>query len=163
MRTTLSVALKLIAIAVVGGVSQIAARSADGTLQWEYRVLTKAQILDLGKKDLAAGLNKLGDDGWELAAFDATYIFKRPKVEQTRPDVAKLRLKIAETDVEQQRERVQWAKRMVKKGFIPENQLKEEVRLLKELEIALEEAEADVKGLRPEPKKEMEYVPKSDK
>jgi hypothetical protein len=163
MRTTISTAVKLLAIAVVGGVSQFAARSAEGTPQWEYRVLTKAQILDLGKKDLAAGLNKLGDDGWELAAFDSAYIFKRPKVEQQRPAAMKLRLKIAEADVEQQRERVQWSKRMLKKGFIPQNQLKEEERLLRELELVLEEVEADAKGLRPEPKKEMELIPKPNK
>jgi hypothetical protein len=159
MRTTNSTAVKLLAIAVVAAFSQTAARAAEGTPQWEYRVLTKVQILDLGKKDLAAGLNKLGDDGWELAAFDAAYIFKRPKAEQTRPIAAKLRLKIAEADVGQQRERVQWSKRMVKKGFIPENQLKDEERLLRELELVLEEVEADIKSLRPEPKKEMELIP----
>jgi len=162
MRNLVSIAVKLLAIAMVGSVSQLASLSAEGTLQWEYRVLTKAQILDLGKKDLATGLNKLGDDGWELAAFDAAYIFKRPKVERELPAVAKLRLKIAETDVEQQSERVQWSKRMVKKGFIAENQLKEEQRLLRELEIVLEEVRAEVKSLQPEPKK-MEYVPKEQK
>jgi hypothetical protein len=152
MRTAISTAVKLLAIAVVGGTSQLAARSSESTNQWEYRVLTKAQVLDLGKTDLAVGLNKLGDEGWELAAIDTAYIFKRPKV-QKLAEVVKLRLRIAESDVEQQRERVQWAQRMLKKGFLSANELKEETRLLKELEIALAEAEEDVKKLPPEPKK----------
>jgi hypothetical protein len=152
MRKAISTAVKLVAIMVVAAAFQLPARSADSTPQWEYRVLTKAQLLDLGKKDLAAGLNKLGDEGWELAAFDSAYIFKRPKV-QKYSEVPKLRLKLAEADVEQQRERVQWAKRMVKKGFLSANQLKDEERLLRELEIVLEEAEQDVKSMPTEPKK----------
>ena len=52
---------------------------AEAVLRWEYRVFTKQQILDLGNKDLAAGLNKLGDEGWELAGIDGQYIFKRFK------------------------------------------------------------------------------------
>jgi len=152
MRTAVSTAVKLLAVAIVGSASQLAARSAESTLQWEYRVLTKAQILDLGKADLAIGLNKLGDEGWELAGIDTTYIFKRPKAQKSA-DATKLRLRIAESDVEQQRERVQWAQRMVRKGFLAANELKEELRLLKELEIALAEAEEQVKRLPPEPKK----------
>jgi hypothetical protein len=152
MREAISTALKLLAISVVAAASQLTARSADSTPQWEYRVLTRAQLLDLGKQDLAAGLNKLGDEGWELAAFDSAYIFKRPKV-QKYAEVSKLRLKLAEADVEQQRERVQWAKRMVKKGFLPANQLKDEERLLREFEIVLEEAVQDVKSMPTEPKK----------
>jgi hypothetical protein len=159
MHETISFAVKLIAIVCVGEITQFAARSAEAMPQWEYQVLTKAQILDLGKKDLAAGLNKLGDEGWELAAFDNAYIFKRPKM-QRQAEVLKLRLKLAEFDVEQQKERVQWAERMVKKGFLAANQLKEEIRLLKELEIVLEEAETDVKSLKTQPKNEMEYIPK---
>jgi hypothetical protein len=57
--------------------------------RWEYRVLSAPQVRELGKKDLEAGLNKLGDEGWELVAIDpatkaikvtsAEYYFKRPK------------------------------------------------------------------------------------
>jgi hypothetical protein len=155
-------AVKFLAIAVVSVGYQRAARSEEATLQWEYRVVTRAQLLDLGKKDLVAGLNKLGDEGWELAAFDSAYIFKRAKV-QKQAEVMKLRLKLAESDVEQQRERVQWTQRMVKKGFLPANQLKEEVRLLRELEIVLAEAEADVKSLINEPKKAIEKDRKPEK
>lgn len=60
--------------------------------KWEYRVLTPSAIEELGGKGtgaLAAGLNKLGDDGWELVAIEpghvpppvklSRYVFKRPK------------------------------------------------------------------------------------
>jgi Bacterial type II/III secretion system short domain len=46
------------------------AKSALST-RWEYQVLTKEQVADLGKKNLAAGLNKLGDESWELVAVEA--------------------------------------------------------------------------------------------
>jgi hypothetical protein len=60
--------------------------------KWEYQVLTHDQIADLAKKDFAAGLNKLGADGWELVAVEprtdrdhgakpsgqAAFYFKRP-------------------------------------------------------------------------------------
>jgi hypothetical protein len=39
--------------------------------KWEYKVLTKDEILELGNKDFTAGLNKLGDEGWELIAVPA--------------------------------------------------------------------------------------------
>jgi hypothetical protein len=162
MRKTIALAAKLLAIALAGGAPPLAARSAELAPQWEYRVLTKSELLDLGKKDLAAGLNKLGDEGWELAAVDTAYIFKRPKA-QAQAAVVRLRLKAAEADVEQQRERVQWSQRMVKKGFVAPNQLKEELRLLRELEIVLEEAEAEAKRLPPEPKKATEADRKPEK
>lgn len=162
MRNTIASAVKLLAVIVVVAGSQLTVQAAEPTIQWEYKVLTKGQVLDLGKKDLAAGLNKLGDDGWELVAVDNAYIFKRPKV-QHNAEVLKIRVKIAEADVEQQRERVQWSQRMVKKGFVPANQLKDEVRLLRELEIALEEAEQDLKSLPTDPKKAAENKDKPQK
>ena len=62
----------LLVIAVAGGTSPGAPPTAesrpDTVVQWEYRVLTKAQVMELGMQDLAAGLNRLGDEGWELAA-----------------------------------------------------------------------------------------------
>src|SRR5262249_30078750 len=46
--------------------------------RWGYKVVSEADILKLGKDDLAAGLNKLGEDGWELVAFEKTrFILKR--------------------------------------------------------------------------------------
>jgi hypothetical protein len=49
----------------------------DAVSSWEYRILMKEQIIELGKKDLTAGLNKLGEQGWELAAVETAFIFKR--------------------------------------------------------------------------------------
>jgi hypothetical protein len=49
-------------------------------VSWEYKVVTKGDIQKLGKKDFAAGLNKLGEQSWELVGFDKTrFIFKRQK------------------------------------------------------------------------------------
>jgi hypothetical protein len=46
--------------------------------QWEYKVLSEADIRKLGKDNLTAGLNQLGHDGWELVGFDpARFILKR--------------------------------------------------------------------------------------
>jgi hypothetical protein len=42
------------------------------TARWEYQVLTKEQVADLGKNNLAAGLNKLGEESWELVAVEAS-------------------------------------------------------------------------------------------
>src|SRR5262249_25272463 len=71
--------------------------------KWEYRVLTKEQLAELGKKNLAAGLNKIGEEGWELVTVQsgpareggargfsegpAEYYFKRPVAKKgTAPD-----------------------------------------------------------------------------
>jgi hypothetical protein len=51
------------------------------TARWEYRVVAKDQLLQLGNKDLAAGLNQLGAQGWELAGVDNAYIFRRHPVQ----------------------------------------------------------------------------------
>jgi hypothetical protein len=160
MRHAITLTAKLLAIAIVGSVYPQTVRSAELGNRWEYRVLTKAQVLELGRNDLTAGLNKLGDEGWELAGFDAAYIFKRPKVQQQSVEVLKLRIGLVEADVEQQRDRVRWSQRMVKRGFLAVNQLKDEERLLKELEIALEEAKQDLKSFQAEPKKEAEKIGK---
>jgi uncharacterized protein (TIGR03067 family) len=58
--------------------------------RWEYRTLTRQQLLDLGKKDVTAGLNRMGDSGWELVAVQrgestgpAEYYFKRLAAQTT--------------------------------------------------------------------------------
>src|SRR6516162_8026330 len=104
MHNTIAPVIRLLQLAVVVSASQLTARAAEPPAQWEYQVLTKAQLFDLGNKDLATGLNKLGNEGWELAAIDSAYIFKRPKV-QRRVEVMKLRLKLAESDVDHQKDR----------------------------------------------------------
>jgi hypothetical protein len=60
--------------------------------QWEYRMEYEGAVRKLGKDDVAAGLNRLGQDGWELVTVDQVqagagasavrvprYFFKRPK------------------------------------------------------------------------------------
>jgi hypothetical protein len=82
-----------IAIAVVGVLSAgifWPAAAGDETVKsrnflppkWEYQVLTKEQVAGLGKKDLAAGLNKLGDESWELVAVEAA---SPPEVQVGKP------------------------------------------------------------------------------
>jgi hypothetical protein len=125
-----------------------AARKSDPAPKWEYRVLTKEQVLDLGKKDLATGLNKLGDDGWELVAVDAAYIFKRVK-SPGREHAGEIlrRIALIESDVELFRDRVGWAQRMVKKGFLSDRQLDAERIRLKAAESALGEAQRELQAL----------------
>jgi hypothetical protein len=48
--------------------------------RWEYKVMTPADVRSLGKKDLDAGLNRLGDEGWELVGMDKDQcVLKRSK------------------------------------------------------------------------------------
>jgi hypothetical protein len=45
-----------------------------GGFKWEYKVHTEAELTNLTEtKTLEAGLNKLGEDGWELVAIKAAY------------------------------------------------------------------------------------------
>jgi hypothetical protein len=65
------------------------AREPAARAAWEYRVLSAAEVGELGKNDLAAGLNQLGGEGWELVSVEprsrdfgvqsARYYFKRAK------------------------------------------------------------------------------------
>src|SRR5437763_17022518 len=48
------------------------ARSATPA-KWEYRVLTRERVAALGKSDLAAGLNRLGEEGWQLVAVEPAF------------------------------------------------------------------------------------------
>jgi hypothetical protein len=72
--------------------------AAGGSRRWEYRLATRQQLLELGKNDVAAGLNKVGAEGWELVAVrpgagrpegrgDAAteYYFKRPASKTAAP------------------------------------------------------------------------------
>jgi hypothetical protein len=115
---------------------------------WEYRVVTKDQLLELGKKDLAAGLNKLGEQGWELVVVDSAYVFKRIK-DQARRYAAEVRRRIAviESEIEAWRERVAWAERMERKGYMTERQVGAERMQLREAEIALAAARDELKAL----------------
>ena len=106
--------------------------------KWEYKVLTKDEIAELANKDLAAGLNKLGEEGWELVVVDTSYIFKRPK--NSPPAGVKRRIALAEAEVEQLKDRVAWAERMAKKGYLTRQVVEAERAKLSRAEMALDEA-----------------------
>jgi uncharacterized protein (TIGR03067 family) len=48
--------------------------------KWEYKVMTESHLVKLGGKDsLTAGLNKMGEESWELVNVERwRFIFKRP-------------------------------------------------------------------------------------
>jgi hypothetical protein len=164
MMKAASVALALIGLSTTLGQLQGTAAADDGKLnvmtRWEYRVVTKDELIDLGKKDLTTGLNKLGDEGWELVAVDGSYVFKRPK-DQIRRQAVEIqhRISLIESDVELLKERVAWAERMGRKGYMTERQVNAERIQLKEAENALEEAREQLKALPAEQKKPAEMLP----
>jgi hypothetical protein len=120
---------------------------------WEYRVLTKEQVIDRGKKDLGAGLNQLGSEGWELAAIDAVYIFKRARGRNPREtEELKSIVAVLESDVEFLQDRVTWGERMVRKGYRTEQQLRYDRGALMRTEAALERARRELLTLPVDPK-----------
>jgi hypothetical protein len=65
-------------------------KTATVAVKWEYKVLSRAAIEELANNDFEAGLNKLGDEGWDLYVVPTTptaagrgkapeYYFKRVK------------------------------------------------------------------------------------
>ena len=136
------------------GTALAAEPRSEALTRWEYRVVTKEQLLELGKKDLAAGLNKLGDEGWELVAIEPAFIFKRPNQSQ-RIEEVKRRLVVAESILEAWKDRVSWSERMVKKGFMTEKQLLYEQARLQAAELTLEKARQDLKAFPTEQQKPM--------
>jgi hypothetical protein len=130
-----------------------AAQATPGLVtQWEYRVLKREQILDLGKKNMTEGLNKVGAEGWELVTVDGAYIFKRPKrlIAMQRED-AKDRVSAIESDVELLNDRVAWAERMLRKGFLSANQVEIERQNLRRAQTALDRAKKELESLPAEP------------
>jgi hypothetical protein len=145
----LSTELALLAIAIVGSTLPaplVSAQGKAGASKWEYRILTKGEVLELGNKDLTAGLNKLGDEGWELAAVDSAYLFKRPKGPSRQQVEAALkeRVALAEAEVEQLKERVAWVTRMARKGFVAEQQLEADKAALQVAEVILDRARREL-------------------
>ncbi|HVS37770.1 MAG TPA: secretin N-terminal domain-containing protein [Gemmataceae bacterium] len=75
--------------------------NAPASPKWEYKALKATEIIDLGKGDQNAGLNVLGDEGWELVAVEpsvpggrvlkeSSFYFKRPaaQAEASAPGAA---------------------------------------------------------------------------
>jgi hypothetical protein len=156
---TFSIGFALLAVGIMATpwtAAQVPAqkRSVSGA-KWEYRVLTREQILDLGKKNLADGLNQLGEEGWELTAIDGPYIFKRPKgPDARRVDDLKAQLAAVTSDVELAKDRVSWTERMVKKGFRSKQQLQYEQDWLHGAEAALDRLQRELSSLQPESEKD---------
>jgi hypothetical protein len=141
-------------LALVAGGTSFAGDAAGSAPRWEYRVLGKAEVLELGKSDLATGLNRLGRDGWELAAIDGAYIFKRrPTGHMSSVEHLKELLAAAESDLQMRKERVTWAERMARKGFLSASQLEADRTLLQRSEIEVGQLRRDLDAARlPSPK-----------
>jgi hypothetical protein len=158
----------LLVVGIAAGGAPVRAAAAeskpDAVVLWEYRVLTRDQVLDLGKKDLASGLNKLGDEGWELVVAEPAYIFKRPR-DQVRKQAADLkrRITLMESDVEMRKDRVAWSERMLRKGYMTEQQANAARLQLKAAEMALDEARKELKDAPPGPMEPAEPERRPDK
>jgi hypothetical protein len=155
MRQSIPTGLLFLALGLLSGppAAPAAEPRPEAAPRWEYRVLTKEQLLELGKKDLTAGLNALGDDGWELVAAEPSFIFKRAKGPSPRHvEEVRRQAQLARSDLEMWKDRVAWAERMVKKGYLTERQLQADQARLKDTEAALEALEKELKALPPEPK-----------
>jgi hypothetical protein len=166
-----SIGFILLAVGVLGGPVQVAVLGAEarssGLPKWEYRVLTKDEVLKLGQKDLTAGLNKLGDAGWELVTVEsdaqepgsraaqksAQFYFKRPaNLIEKQAETVKERIRRAEFTVTSWMEEVARAERLLTRGFISKKDLQAVKDQLKEAETALDEARTELKKLAPDSK-----------
>src|SRR5262249_9226058 len=137
-----------------------------GATKWEYRILTKEQVADLGKGDVAVGLNRLGEQGWELAAIEpavapvkdpsAQFYLKRPTGwdyrQPSRPGLEP-RVEAARANLDAWKERAAWSKRMAKKGLMSEAQADADRERLQHAARSLEQAERELKALPAEPQK----------
>lgn len=153
-------AVTAVSAAVLGPARPAEVTPEPGT-RWEYRVLTKDQVLELGKKDLAAGLNTLGEQGWELSAVEPAYIFKRPRPQRPLEEL-KRRVATAEADLEMQKDRAVWSERMAKRGFLGEEQLRREYERLKDREHTVERARREFQKFSGDTKGSPEKTPKPE-
>jgi hypothetical protein len=85
----LSIGFILLAVGVFAGSVQVAVLGAEarssGLPKWEYRVLTKDEVVKLGQKDLTAGLNRLGDAGWSWWPSNQTLKSRHPGPRRNPP------------------------------------------------------------------------------
>jgi hypothetical protein len=94
MRSAIIIGLGLLVLCAGHGLSdaeappkkptQPAATGQTGA-KWEYKTMARVAIEQLGNKDFSVGLNKLGDEGWELVSCSSSvgpvqeFYFKRPR------------------------------------------------------------------------------------
>jgi hypothetical protein len=130
--------------------------------KWEYKVLTKEEVVDLGKNDLTAGLNKLGDESWELVAIETAQVaeprsrlapkrvhfyFKRPaKLAAKQRDALKNLVQSAELNVTMWMEWVARMENMTRSGYYTKRELQFDRDQLKAAEAALENARKQLAG-----------------
>jgi hypothetical protein len=87
-----------------------------------------------------------------LAAVDAAYIFKRPKdAGRQRAAEVKRRITSIAADVDHWRERVAWAERMVRQGFLSAQRVEADRTRLREAEAALDRARKELPEELPPP------------
>src|SRR5262245_53185030 len=63
--------LAVLAVFAVGAIGLAGDEKVSALWKWEYRIASKDELAELGHKNVAAGLNKLGEEGWELVAVEA--------------------------------------------------------------------------------------------
>ncbi len=76
MRSVVVVGLGLLALCAGHGLAEAPAPAEKAAPaftgpKWEYKALSRDEIAELGKNDITAGLNKLGDEGWEMVGAPA--------------------------------------------------------------------------------------------
>jgi hypothetical protein len=165
MSKSIAIWLALFVVALAGGALHVPHLEAAGAQavppRWEYRVMTRQQVLDLGKQDLAVGLNKLGEEGWEFVAIDTQYIFKRPNFRgSNRVETLKQQLALVETDIEMRKDRLAWSERMARKGFMTEGEVQALKLKLKAAEMTRDWTKRELDAiLAPGQKKGAEKLP----
>ena len=162
--------LAVFAFFAVGAIGLAGDEKVGALWKWEYRIASKDELAELGNRNVAAGLNKLGEEGWELVAVESgaaavpvQFYLKRLKdLPLAQREAATRRVAAAEAEVELWRERAAYSERMVKKGFLAENQARADLAQLRHAEVLLSSARRELEALTP-PKPAPEKVPQPEK
>jgi hypothetical protein len=134
----------------VPGVAPAEEPARQALHKWEYRIVPGDQLPDPRSRDLTSSLNKLGDEGWELIAVQPVYIFKRPNNQRQAEDI-KRQINRLQAELDTWKNRITWTRLMAKKGFLSKNEVELEEALLRDVEIALERAQKELKAPAREP------------